>query len=558
METNGCEQIFSETALFASLPAGALGTIARQSSRMTFVKGEVLFEVGAPGDSAYVVESGVLRVLDSNEPDARVLREITRGECVGEMAVLTSERRSACVVAAMNTVAYSVPGEILRSTFRDHPEAYARLSQRLMQTLQQKSRSADPGFRVVGLIGTASAPARTMALAQALAEMEGADVAIADFSASSERFRTIGERVTIVSAPDPGAQDSAEFIAELHRSFRRVLASVTTPSAASARRALAQCDVVYWDGAAESELETTSRALAALVRQAPPFRMWRGGRRISSVAREVLGRRRALVLGAGGVKGFAHVGALRAFERHGIEFDAVAGTSIGAYVGALLAQGRSADDIAAVLFEVAGGCWADLLGPSADADPSARSRRKTELLHHHLGDTKIEELALPFFTVAGDLASLSQVVLRSGSLAVALDATSSIPMIFDPVRVDGRLLVDGWICNPLPADVVRKEGYEEIVAIDLCSAGRDSKGECVKRERDVQAQLGALPTAMRVIEIASREHVLRSLPFVDHHIRPELEEFSNHSVRSIPEIFERGERAAEKVIGKISGDAWRS
>jgi predicted acylesterase/phospholipase RssA len=79
---------------------------------------------------------------------------------------------------------------------------------------------------------------------------------------------------------------------------------------------------------------------------------------------------------------------------------------------------------------------------------------------------------LPFFAVAGDLTALTTVVFKSGPLDLALDASSAIPTVFRPIRHDDRMLVDGWVCDPLPAGVVRAAGFERVIAIDLSPRGR--------------------------------------------------------------------------------------
>src|SRR6185436_114641 len=126
-------------------------------------------------------------------------------------------------------------------------------------------------------------------------------------------------------------------------------------------------------------------------------------RALRAFARELAGRRTALVLGAGGAKGFAHVGALRAFERHGVEFDAVAGTSIGAIVGALIAMGWTASSVEALFMGVAGNPWKMLFDLRVPTEAFFRSKKKSELIAQYCNGVSIERMPLPFFAVAGDL-----------------------------------------------------------------------------------------------------------------------------------------------------------
>ena len=280
-----------------------------------------------------------------------------------------------------------------------------------------------------------------------------------------------------------------------------------------------------------------------------------GARRaLRAVAREISGRQTALVLGAGGAKGFAHLGALRVFERHGIEFDAVAGSSIGAIVGALVAIGWPVANLEALFMGIAANPWKVLLDPRVPTEALFRSRKKTELIAQSCGDLRIEDLSLPFFAVAGDLITLSPVVFRSGPLALALDASSAIPTVFRPVRHGDQVLVDGWVCDPLPAGVVRSAGFERVIAVDLSPRVGDPENR--KGAAPVLGgRLRILAIAMRAMELASREHVARSLPLIDVLIRPDLDGFSSTDLDAAGEMRERGERAAEAALPEITAQA---
>src|SRR6185295_4474456 len=123
---------------------------------------------------------------------------------------------------------------------------------------------------------------------------------------------------------------------------------------------------------------------------------------------------------------------LRAFERHGVEFDAVAGTSIGAIVGALVAMGWSAASVEALFMGIAGNPWKTLFDLRVPTEAFFRSKKKTELIAQYCNGITIERMNLPFFAVAGDLTALASVVFQTGPLAVALDASSAIPTVFRP------------------------------------------------------------------------------------------------------------------------------
>jgi NTE family protein len=508
------------------------------------------------------------------------------------MAVLTGEPRAASAVAVVETVLYALPGDLVRELFAAHPALWARLSLGLMRNLQTQGRPRARGVRTCALIGAGTGAARslasTLAVADALAAA-GETVAVLDcvpavsppaeptalpaaFSEVTQTLRRLvtpaataaSPRVTTVRLGSDCDADAPvpDLIAELSRRHARVLVHATLPWSDVAARGIAQCDALRWvvdagDPAADDASRRALDHLGGLVRTMPIPKVLAADaspRVLRAVARELAGRRTALVLGAGGAKGFAHVGALRVFERHGVEFDAVAGASIGAIVGALIAMGWSANDVEALFVGVASNPWKTLFDLRVPTEAFFRSKKKSELIAQYCGDLRIEDLPLPFFAVAGDLTALTPVVFRTGPLALALDATSAIPTVFRPVRHDDRMLVDGWVCDPLPAGVVRAAGFERVIAIDLSPRGRPTgrrAAAAVAAPPGLGGRFRILAIAMRAMELASQEHVARSLPLIDVLVRPDLDGFSSADLDGAAEMCARGEQAAEDAMPAI-------
>lgn len=173
-----------------------------------------------------------------------------------------------------------------------------------------------------------------------------------------------------------------------------------------------------------------------------------------------------LALGAGVARGWSHIGVLRALARHGIKPDVIAGTSIGAVVGGAYAGGKLdqlADWATSVNrlkilshldLRLAGG---GLIG----GDKLATAMRE------ELGEFIIEELPIPFSTIAADLVTGHEVWLRRGDLVEAIRASMSLPGIFHPVLHQGRWLVDGAIVNPVPVSACRALGAQLVIAVNL-------------------------------------------------------------------------------------------
>src|SRR5262249_12667873 len=174
-------------------------------------------------------------------------------------------------------------------------------------------------------------------------------------------------------------------------------------------------------------------------------------------ARRLLGRRVGLVLGAGGAKGLAHIGAVRSFERAGLRFDMLAGTSMGAIVATLIGLGWSSERMQELAERVRRNFRA-LLVDIGLSGSLLRGAKKRALLAELVDGKQFEDVSVPLWIVAADLVLQREFIFDRGDLGEALDASSAIPAIFPVVSLEDRQLVDGWGVNPRPAAVLRQNG----------------------------------------------------------------------------------------------------
>jgi NTE family protein len=175
-----------------------------------------------------------------------------------------------------------------------------------------------------------------------------------------------------------------------------------------------------------------------------------------------------LALSGGGARGLAHIGVLKTLEREGIPVDFLAGTSMGGVIAAGYAAGLNAAYLEQEALHMSR--WRNLL-PLVDRSLPGlglvRGERVRDYLADHIGEITFDQLNIPLALVAVDLLSGQEVLLRSGVVADAVRATISLPGVFAPYPLDGRLLVDGGILNNLPADVVRRMGAEVVIAVNV-------------------------------------------------------------------------------------------
>ncbi|MCR4428554.1 MAG: patatin-like phospholipase family protein [Caldiserica bacterium] len=175
-----------------------------------------------------------------------------------------------------------------------------------------------------------------------------------------------------------------------------------------------------------------------------------------------------LALGSGGAKGLAHIGVLKALERAKIPVEFIAGSSIGALIGGLYACWMDAKKLEELASSVK---WRELLSL---VDPALRKglirgKRISRFLERLLGPREFKDLSTPFKAVATDLLTGERVVIDDGEVAIAIRASGAYPLVFQPVEWRGRLLVDGGLSAPVPAEIVREMGAEVVLAVNLDS-----------------------------------------------------------------------------------------
>lgn len=192
-------------------------------------------------------------------------------------------------------------------------------------------------------------------------------------------------------------------------------------------------------------------------------------------------RRIGLALGAGGANGLAHIAMLEALESMNVRPHRIAGSSIGAVIGALFASGMPAGKIRRlversfvdsdqdVLRKLVSGQsmhWLELVDVEFGNGGLLDSRQILSHFYDSIDAETFADLEIPLDIVAGDLWNMEQVVLSRGPLISAVQASMAIPGVFEPVEVDGRVLIDGGTVNPVPWDLLF-EDCDLVIAIDV-------------------------------------------------------------------------------------------
>lgn len=274
-----------------------------------------------------------------------------------------------------------------------------------------------------------------------------------------------------------------------------------------------------------------------------------------------------LALSGGGARGGAHVGVIKAIEELGIPVDYIAGTSMGAIIGALYATGYSAAQIEDVLIETD---WNKALTDSPERQYRTMRKKLIEAEFYipyrvgfnkgklqlplgaiegqHLdqifnelflpvtGASDFGQFPIPFRAVATDLVTGEAVVLAEGSLPNAIRASMSVPGVFAPIRIGDRLLVDGGMSNNLPVDVVRSMGADIVIAVDISSP--------MLSEEQLTSVLSVTEQLTNFLTRRNADQQIASLGPDDVLILPELGNFSSADFAGAAGIVELGYEAA--------------
>jgi NTE family protein len=184
--------------------------------------------------------------------------------------------------------------------------------------------------------------------------------------------------------------------------------------------------------------------------------------------------RLGLALGGGAARGFAHVGVLQVLEEAGIKADLVVGTSAGSVVAALYASGKTGAQLQVVAETMEEASITDWTVPLLGRG-MMRGDALARYVSAQTGGRRIEDLRIPLGIVATDLHSGQGVLFQRGDVGTAVRASSSVPSVFEPVRIGTREYVDGGLVSPVPVRYARQMGAEFVLAVDISSAPEAGK-----------------------------------------------------------------------------------
>lgn len=243
-----------------------------------------------------------------------------------------------------------------------------------------------------------------------------------------------------------------------------------------------------------------------------------------------------LALGGGGARGFAHIGAIKAFEEYGLKFDYVCGTSAGSLVGAFYSAGYDYEK----MFQVAKELDVSDIRTSKIVLVPSKSTGLENVIKNELGDIDIQDLPIPFSAVAVDIISTEEVVITKGNLAKAVAGSCAVPGVFQPVVFGDRHLCDGGLQNTIPADVPKLMGCDYVIAVDV-NKSRVYGTESTKL-------IDVLGCTIRIL---MKGNVVKGYLYADVMVKPETKRFKSTKKEGYLDMIEEGYKATIDAMPEI-------
>ncbi len=466
--------------------------------------GAWLFRQGDDSDALYLVARGLLQTwIDSSEPGEggqRMIAEITPGEMVGEIGMLAGGQRSAGIRAVRDSLLLRMDAAAFDKLGRQRPELIRNIAGSIAARLRDRTTGrpqATRAAKTLVLLPLDHASALQSLISRVVEELsrEGPTLLL-----TSGRMRELGAPSLPTDAGRELSPALVEWLADQEDQHRFVLYVADAGNTPWSGLAVRHADLILlaadgnadpahrpWEDALLSAPDGPAPRHALLLmhegapESLPGTAAWLKGRALNfhlhlragvpgdfgRLGRVLSGKALGLVLGGGAARGFAHLGVYRALREANIPIDWVAGSSIGAVMGAAIAQDAPVDALiaAARLAFVDGKPFGDITIPILSL---LRGRRMEKLIANYLTGN-IEELPLPFFCVSSNLGQGTVRIHDRGPLGLAVRASASLPGVFPPTVVDGQLVIDGGILDNLPVGLMRQRPVGQVIAVDVTS-----------------------------------------------------------------------------------------
>ncbi len=578
-------------SLLVGLAEEGMQEVLRAFTAKSFQAGETIVKIGEPGDDMFLIVAGKVRVWTGSGADisARTLCVLGPGEHFGEAAMLSRGQRTATVAALTYVETLVLSGDDYRQLLTRHPKLLENISRSLTRRLTQMNDEITGGREhrrgVHSLAIIVADPAGWSLASTMLGQLRRRDqivkpLVVHDGGVPFELAQVDPDAIEV--AP----HELAHVVA--NRSRGKQIAVAIAHGKDSSAAAIKECERVIfaidanhgldcqagkqaieipphrrpivaflYDGASDSRTTMRDDRICSVP---VPYQRDGSGQphlakldaaAVTRIDRALTGMRMGLALGGGGAKGIAHVGVLEVFARRGIVFDSLAGTSAGAIVAAAVAAGFTSDQV--------GQFFRDEMIPSRFMASRQMLRRMFLLrsfrggrfetkLRRYLHHLDFSQLALPLAITTVDMITGKERIRREGDVVNAVLQSINHPVFGSPIIQGDEMLVDGGVLINVPASVLRDEGCDYVVSIDVGGSLSDDFG---KAKNGALKRPSYFSTLLRTMDLGRQHCSELHRDESDMIVFPKTGAFKIEDFHAVDELIDIGREAGEKHYAEV-------
>jgi NTE family protein len=546
-----------------------------------FRTGDVLVREGNPPSKLYIIQSGLASVSVAGlDGRPNVVAQLGSGSVIGEMSLLTGDPAAATVEALTDVVALGMTEAEFHRIALEHPAVYRGMT----SVLARKLASTNARFvrsmqgRVVSLVDDGSPALLGYALACSVAwhtrlptalvqvcegDGDGVDVPGPSRNSGAVVHRFPSDEAGLMEAVERLRHDHAWVLVQHHENpaLPFEVDRIVRLEGQSSRAARNGADLTLRGWTADKmigrfdatvtinvpepvDADAASMRLGFLPIDSP------AARAIGWAARRVTRLSVGVALGAGGAKGYAHIGALRALTECGVPVDYLSGASVGAVAACMHACGMSPEEMVPAFHAIGTG----LVRPALPGKSIASNRRFKRAIAQVFGDRRLEDLDIPTALVATDLLTQREVDFRRGLVRVALVASATFPGVWPTQRIGPYQLIDGGVLSPVPTGALARMGADVLIGVKVSKADAPPPVEAEALDaRDAGPWF--VHTLIRAIEIMQGKINTDTVGAATIPIEVDYAGAEIPSLRRFPmgrPFVERGEEAVERAAGALA------
>ncbi|MBT8230163.1 MAG: patatin-like phospholipase family protein, partial [Bacteroidia bacterium] len=473
--------------VFGDLDSEELESVISHSLWLRMKSGDCLFKRGDVGGELFIVIHGKLSVQQELNNQKVKLKELFKGEIVGEMALISETERNADVVALRDSHLISISKQEFETLYLRHPAIGLSLSRMIIQRLQPHPKERQtrmirnvvlyPGSNEVDtnhLINQIEVHFKNnrVLIVKDKSELRVPEKEHTQASWIRASARLANKYELIFFLADRQLTDWTEFCLgqadELLILFEAGNGGSLNIDDLFSKETLAQSSVVILHPA-QSRLPSNTNELTGDLTPDNIFHIRKGNSRdFRRLMRHLNQETTGLVLAGGGARGMAHLGVWKAIKEAELEIDMIGGVSMGAFLGGVMGFDWEFEMIYDICKEIS------VSKPSSDYNPVPyasfiRGVNLDRILKKYYLANDIEDCWIPFYCISSDLYNLRPCVHKSGNMFKAIRASGSLPGIVPPIPVDGRWLYDGGVFNNFPVDIMVRSGIQKIIGVSFLS-----------------------------------------------------------------------------------------